>query len=242
MAIEDRRATVIDGVRVHYLDTDPSGGAPGVPLLYVHGAIGTAEDFLPHIERHAPRRCLALSMRGMGKSDTPATGYGFVDKVADIEAVFAAASLESAVLFGFSAGVPCVIEFAIRHPGLVRGLLLGDYAPRYLPLGDHWLAATSGIPEERARTAARVAMSRQSADVDLSPRLGEIHCPTLVIRGGGHGGMLSEEAAERYEQLVPGCFLVELPRAGHVLWEPDINRFIFCVEDFLKDVDQGVGL
>lgn len=230
---EDRWAPVEDGVRVHYLDSDRANDTDLTSLLYVHGAIGTAEDFLPHLERHAPRRCLALSMRGMGKSDTPTSGYGFGHKVADIEAVVRSARLAPFALFGFSAGVPCVTAFALRHPDVVRALILGDYEPRYRRFNEAWTSATSGVSPERARAAARQGMQRESADVDLWGRLPEIRCPVLVIRGGAAGAMLSAEAAERYGAVRPGCSVAVLKDAGHALWHSDLDAFVGVIEEFL---------
>lgn len=115
MGMEERRAEN-QGVRLHYLDSRSDTDASLVPLLFVHGAIGRAEYFRSEMAVYAPRRCLALSRRGMGQSDAPATGYSFEDQVTDVEAVIKDAGLKFLCIMAYSMGVGCSNCFGLRHP------------------------------------------------------------------------------------------------------------------------------
>src|SRR6059036_453604 len=72
---------VVDGyalngsVRLHYLDSNPNGGARKTPIVFVPGMLGSAEDYLTEMETLASRRGLAMSLRARGKSDAPKSGY-----------------------------------------------------------------------------------------------------------------------------------------------------------------------
>ena len=104
------------GVSIHYIDSAPDGGDSKTAMVFVPGALGAAGDFLKEIEALAPRRCVAISLRGRGQSDTPRKGYTLDDHVSDIEAVVDTLALRDFCLMGYSAGVPYVIEYTARYP------------------------------------------------------------------------------------------------------------------------------
>jgi pimeloyl-ACP methyl ester carboxylesterase len=235
--LEDRWAAVAPGVQIHYLDRAQGCEPQRTPVLYVHGAIGAAEDFAGLLTRHGGRRAMAMSMRGMGRSDTPASGYAFNDKVQDILAVLRASGLRRLALFGFSVAVPCTIVAALTAPQ-VGALILGDYRPVYPRFDSRWLEATAQVPPGRVREVARRSMAEETAaSVDLWDRLPEVRCPVLVLRGAAPGSLLSHEDAERYRMVLRRCEIAVLARAGHVLWQPDPEPLIRAVETFLAGVD-----
>lgn len=116
--IEDGWARSAGG-KLHYLS---SGDSASTPLVYVPGGLGSASQFEDEMIRLHPRRCVAVSPRGMGKSAAPANGYGLDDRVADLAAVLESAKLGPACVMAFSMGVPPAIRLAARRPDLVRGL------------------------------------------------------------------------------------------------------------------------
>ena len=61
------------GVRLHYLETGTASCS--LPLVFLPGTFGYAEDYIDEMSALAPRRCMAVSLRGRGRSDTPAVGY-----------------------------------------------------------------------------------------------------------------------------------------------------------------------
>lgn len=134
-------ATSADGVRVHALEW--SGVASDAPaLVFVPGGTGnawSAETIGSAMldGRLGPqRRVLGVSRRGMGFSDAPARNYApryFAD---DVEALVNAAELSRYVLFGHSMGVPISIQYALRQPRGLVGLILGDAPAQYIDFAE----------------------------------------------------------------------------------------------------------
>ncbi len=67
---------------------------------------------------------------------------------------------------------------------------------------------------------------------DLWPAMGRISCPTLIVRGA-ETDLLSTETAQRMIDSLPQGRLVEVPRAGHMVFEDNPQSFMAVVRDFL---------
>ena len=55
-------------VRLHYTESSPDTPSRLTPLVYIHGAYGGTEGFLPEMEALAPRRCISVRLRGRAKA------------------------------------------------------------------------------------------------------------------------------------------------------------------------------
>jgi pimeloyl-ACP methyl ester carboxylesterase len=64
---------------------------------------------------------IAYDRRGYGETESPDEAFNHVD---DLEAVLAALDIHAAVLVGCSMGGGLALDFALRHPGRVIGLVL----------------------------------------------------------------------------------------------------------------------
>ncbi len=223
------------GVRLHYLDSGRREPHPFVPIVFVPGALGSAEMYLREVESLAPRRCLALSLRGAGKSEAPEKGYAFEDLVSDIEAVIRESELRGFCLMAYSMEVPLAIECAARNPSIVRGLVLGDYRARYPAIPPEWIEQSLSFPG--ANPQAVRGMQRESREAILWNRLGRIQCPVLIIRGGKPGSLLSEEAAELYRKHLRDVIIIKLEDSDHALSKPSFERYIGAIKDFLQQLD-----
>ena len=109
-------------LEVHYLD---AGSGPDLILL--HGGLATAEmmwgDRIGSLAQkyHA----IAPDSRGHGKTRNSGHHLGY-DQMADDTARLAdALGIGSPMLLGYSDGAQIALEFAIRHPGRARGMVLG---------------------------------------------------------------------------------------------------------------------
>ena len=67
---------------------------------------------------------------------------------------------------------------------------------------------------------------------DLWPALSKITCPTLIVRGT-ETDLLTREVAERMVGTFPNAQLVEISRAGHMVFEDNPEDFIAAVRNFL---------
>ncbi|MGM9948607.1 MAG: alpha/beta fold hydrolase, partial [Lysinibacillus sp.] len=64
-----------------------------MPLLYIPGALNDAEQALEMLDAFYPRKRVAISLRGRGKSEAPQSGYSLDDHASDIEAAVDAGGL-----------------------------------------------------------------------------------------------------------------------------------------------------
>ena len=118
----DRHTFRHDGLRLSYLDS----GGEGTVLIALHAHIMEAVTFAPLAEELAPNwRIIALDQRGHGHSDH-APSYTRDNYIGDLESLFEHLSLTDAVLLGNSLGGVNAYQFAARHPGKVRGLIIED--------------------------------------------------------------------------------------------------------------------
>ena len=225
-----------NSVRLHVIESDGDTEA-GVPLVFIPGGLGAADDYLAEFETFDPRRCLAMSLRGQGKSDVPDKGYAFSDFVGDIETVMLAAGLDKPCLLGYSMGAPMAIEYAARYPEAVSGLIIGDYPAQYPKLSPAWVDSAMFTLGRLADKPIIKAIQAESEQAGLWERLPQISCPVLILRGGLPDAKLNEADADKYRQLLPQSYVITFPRSGHALWEPDYNQFITTVRTFLRSLD-----
>jgi pimeloyl-ACP methyl ester carboxylesterase len=117
--VELRHVTV-DGLRLGYRRT---GRGPVVLLL--HGGASDGREWLPlmsDVESEAD--LVALDVAGCGGSDDPAPGCSLADLADLVSGAVRALGLGPVHLGGLSFGGGLALQVALRHPDLVRSLLL----------------------------------------------------------------------------------------------------------------------
>ena len=100
-----------------------------------------------------------------------------------------------------------------------------QHATRELPNGKFGWRYDLAIREQR-----RQGISAPQAD--LWPEIPKITCPSLIVRGT-ETDLLSPEIAQRMVDAMPDATLVEVQRAGHMVFEDNPNDFIAAVKNFL---------
>jgi non-heme chloroperoxidase len=108
------------------------GDPSGTPMLLLHGVTDSWFSFdpvLPHLPDSI--NAIALTQRGHGDADRPATGYRTRDYAADVAAAVDALGLSDVVVVGHSMGATNAQRFAIDHPDRLRGLVLAASFPSY---------------------------------------------------------------------------------------------------------------
>ena len=224
------------GVRLHCLARGEPG-ATGVPLVVVPGTFGAAEDYVPEMSALAPRACLAMSLRGRGRSDVPSAGYAFDDHVGDVAAVVGQLAAPRFCLMGYSMGAAYAMGWATREPGRVAGLIVGDYPARYPALSPQWVGRAIEALPDRVRRPVAEALQRDAAAVPLWDRLDALACPVLILRGGASGTRVTDEVAAKYRERVRDLTIVTLERSGHEIWEPDFHTYVGAMRAFLERLD-----
>ena len=137
------RTRVAEAVELRVLRWEPSAGpgpqvetserastGPAAPYLLVHGLASNARLWNGVARRlaGAGRRSAAVDLRGHGRSDKPETGYDFETMAEDLRLLIEALGpgFERPILVGQSWGAGVVLDFAVRHPDLTRGIVLVD--------------------------------------------------------------------------------------------------------------------
>jgi pimeloyl-ACP methyl ester carboxylesterase len=70
--------------------------------------------------------------------------------------------------------------------------------------------------------------------IDLWPYLGQIRCPTLIVRGA-ESPVLRPEVLPRMVEAIPNCRFVEIAGAGHSIGLDNPTDFDVAVRDFLVE-------
>jgi pimeloyl-ACP methyl ester carboxylesterase len=118
-----------DNLSFHYLDWPSSGkksNRPGVPLVFQHGLGSDAKRVFTLIHPPAGIRLLGLDSRGHGRT-TPlgdVNRLGFDSFADDVLALMDYLQVPQAILGGTSMGAGVALNFTLRYPGRVLGLVL----------------------------------------------------------------------------------------------------------------------
>lgn len=114
--------TTSDGIRLHARSI-----GSGAPLVFVHEFSGDARSWDPQVGFFSRYyRCTVYCARGYPPSDVPAAvaAYDQVRAAEDLADVVRAVADEPAHIVGLSMGGFAALHFGLRHPRLVRSLVL----------------------------------------------------------------------------------------------------------------------
>jgi pimeloyl-ACP methyl ester carboxylesterase len=223
-------------VSVNGLDMYYEIHGKGQPLVLLHGAfsaIGTSfGNVLPELAR--TRRVIAFEMQAHGRTadiDRPLSMEQMAD---DTVAALQQLGIENADFFGFSMGAGIALRVAIRHPEMVRKLVLasvtykldGVHPGLMEGLGEMKPEMMHGSPwhEEYVRIAPRpedfatlfakkTQMDREVQDLPAEA-IEELRSPTLLIIGDSDI-VRPEHAVEMFRLLGGGVMgdLTGLPKS-----------------------------
>jgi pimeloyl-ACP methyl ester carboxylesterase len=183
---------VIDGEKLHYQLHHAARRADRPPLVLVHGAGGHLMHWPGELRRLPGRTVYALDLPGHGKSG--GAGRSEIGAYAEVVRGFAdAIGLAPFVVAGHSMGGAITLEFALRYPARLVGLILVGTGAR-LRVAPEILA---GILDDFAGTTELLAQRVHGEHVDphllrlYTRRLRETNPPVL------HGDFLACDAFDR---------------------------------------------
>ena len=144
-------------------------------------------------------------------------------------------------LCGLSLGGVLALEYALEHPENVRSLaLIGT--PYKVPKGAFALQnvvfrflpkpAFEGMAFGKRGT---IALTNSLKDMDLSGRLGEVKCPTLIVCG--ERDRANMEPARYLAENIKGARLRVIEGAGHVVNEEAPEALAGVLEEFFGGVE-----
>lgn len=114
--------TLASGTRLSYAATGPESGPAAVLLP---GPTDSWRSYLPVLDLFPSwSRAIAVSQRGHGDSDKPASGYRVEDFAADVVPLLDGLGVDQAVLVGHSGSCFVARRVAMDHPERVAGLVL----------------------------------------------------------------------------------------------------------------------
>lgn len=156
---------------------DPEAAARP-PVLLLHGVTDSGECW-PGTVRHLVRTrdVLTLDARGHGRSDLPDEPFTLEDLADDAARTIREVLGRPAVVVGHSMGGLTAQELALRHPDLVRGMVLEDPAWGVLDAehddGGRPLFLAPGIEAARGRPTAELAADFRARYPQWSPEESE---------------------------------------------------------------------
>jgi len=207
----------------------------GQPLVVLHGAYMTIEtmgEIVPSLAE--TRQVIAAELQGHGHTADIDRPLSYEHMADDVYALLAEVGIDKADVFGFSLGGGVALQLAIRHPEVVRKLVVASVSYTsdglYPEVRDTIetitpeLFAGSPIEEAYLRSAPNpddfptlVARLKQ---LDMEPfawspeDIQGISAPTLIIIGDSDGTRL-EHAVEMFQLLGGGVFgdILGLPKS-----------------------------
>jgi len=225
----------------------------GQPVVLLHGGMTTLEDFslvLPAFSR--TRQVIAFERQGHGHTADIDRPFSLEQWADDVAALLKYLNIEQSDIFGYSTGGTVALAFALRHPTMVRKLVLASaiynsegYAPGILEGLKHMKA--ENLPPIMRERYMKVAPRPQDwqALVEKSAKaaatftgwqkkeIRTISAPTLVMVGDSDT-VRTEHAVELY-RLIAHARLAVLPATDHIgILSQRAEWVVEMISDFLN--------
>ena len=242
----------VNGLKMYFELYGPSGGDIP-PLVLLHGGGDTIQTsfgpILPSLARD--RQVIAFEQRGFGHTaDIDDRPFGFEDSADDTAALLEYLHIGRADLFGFSNGGSIALHVAMRHPTLVRRMVVCTaIMKRAWAPAQFWEAMKTAQPDSMPPVLREAYLKvapnpenlesffykcrnrmRDFEDVPDSA-LHAITAPTLVL-GSDRDVMLPEGAVALF-RLLAQAQLAILPGVTHMEITSKTDVLVPMVTEFL---------
>lgn len=228
----ERLRTEVDGLSMHVLIWVRSAAQVETPMVLVHGLVVSSRYMVPLA------RCLAgyhnvyaPDLPGFGLSEKPRQPLA-VGGMADALAGWVrAVGLERPLLVGNSLGCQVAVEYAVRHPEAVSGLVLTgptmdpsartplDHAWRWLlnlSREDPRILPVTALDFFRAGPRRTLHTYIHGLEHPIEERLPWVVVPALVVRGS-EDTIVPDYWARDAARLLPRGRYLEIPGTSHAL-------------------------
>ena len=213
----------------------------GEPFVFLHGSGEDSSYFNNQIEYFQSKyHVIALDTRGHGKSPRGSAPFTIEQFSRDLYEFMQMHQISNAVILGFSDGANIAMRFAMKHPDMVKALILNGGN-----LNAKGVKRTTQIPIEIGyRIAKHFAGKSQEAksnvemlglmvnDPNIEPyELSQITMPTLVLCGSKD--MIKESHTKEIAEHLPNAKLVIID-GNHFIANKCPEEFNQAVNDFLN--------
>lgn len=227
-------------LRLHYREA----GTDGRVVLFVHGHGGSGRQWelvLPHLQSV---RAVVPDLRGCGESDKPDVDYTIEQSAADMRHLMWELDLARFALVGHGLGAAVALDFTLRWPHRVAGLvLLGSSPGSGEPLQGEEIPLLEQVSRDRKLMDQRLRLQAPGAPRDhfwdqvvddamqgaealvpyarslgqwnVMEQLGELRTPALFIHGAGDAQVPVARIGPTVA-AVPGSRLEVLADCGHM--------------------------
>lgn len=228
----------------------------GKPIVLLHGAfnsINTAFSMLiPELSK--TRKVIAVELQGHGRTNDIERPFSFENFADDVAALMKYLKIDTADIFGYSMGGGTAWQVAIRHPQLVRKLIIASAVYKY----EGWTPETRAIlpmltPQMFEATPIKTEYDKLAPDPKhwtdfinkmkkfvttsydfTDEKIKAIKSPTLIITGDGDG-VLPEHAVEMF-RLRNGKYMVDFgpaPKTQLAIFPGTSHIFVMMHTDWL---------
>ena len=169
----------VNGLQMYY----ELHGSGGTPLLLLHGGLFDIEQqfgaLIPALS--AERRVIAIDFQGHGRTNDIDRPLNTADLASDVVGLLESLGVSEVDVFGFSVGGAVALHLAIKHPELVRKLIVSSVS--FNPDGDRGGNAEA-VTEMTVDMIAGTPMEQRYMAV--SPHPDHEHLQGLLTKLGGY--------------------------------------------------------
>jgi pimeloyl-ACP methyl ester carboxylesterase len=233
----------------------------GEPMVLLHGWGGSVQSFRAVINRLSLKnRVYAFDLPGFGKSDPPGPEWGSGEYTETVVEVLDQLKISRPHVIGHSFGGKIAMRMAAFHPDRINKLVLVDsagippkrgwkyrlrvggfkMAKKLLGLLGKWgenrlngFYRKVGSDDYRQAGALRPVMVRV-VNEDVTPIMGKITCPTLLIWGELDTDTPLSDGQFIHDRIAASR-LVVIKEAGHYSYLDNPDLFYNAVSNFLGD-------
>lgn len=224
----------VNGLQLYY-EVHGNPAKDGVPLVLLHGGGSTIETsfgkLLPLVAKG--RQVIAFEQQGQGHTRDVDRPFSFAQSAEDAVALLRHLHVAKADFLGYSNGGHIALEIALRHPEVVRSLILESVFfsrdgtdPGFREGLEH--AKLDGMPLEPKKAYLATAphpdrlpsffaksVQRMREFKGWTPaQIRTIRAPTLLVLGDRD--IVHVEHAAQMQRLLPDARLAVLPSADHL--------------------------
>jgi pimeloyl-ACP methyl ester carboxylesterase len=211
----------------------------GEPLVLIVGFSTDISEWRPIIDWLSKKyQVAAFDNRGAGRSDKPDIPYSIEMMADDTAGLMEKIGIGQATILGISMGGRIALELAIRHPKMVKKMVLVSTSAKSVQR--KWLLRLLGfisyLPIFRSKHPqpyyAHVRQRQASANFDCTDSLDKIQIPTLIMHGK-KDRMVPYELAKETNKGLRGSKILTF-EGGHIFFfMKERQQFLNAIAEFL---------